>query len=113
MPAGFSVDQLYIYLNVIAASSYTTFEHIPNPEITAELLYFDGLTLVGVSSGAGDHDVWRSFRSEMDRLFDQFSGAFGMPTLRRMLTTEPSWRAGGAFDLLRRPWISQRGRQGL
>ena len=29
-------------------------------------------------------DVWRSFRSEMDRAFDRFSTSFGMPLLRRM-----------------------------
>jgi HSP20 family protein len=34
-------------------------------------------------------DVWRSFRSEMDRLFDRFSGGFGFPSLRRMFDIEP------------------------
>jgi len=34
-------------------------------------------------------DVWRSLRSEMDRLFDRFSTGFGMPALRRMFDIEP------------------------
>ena len=29
-------------------------------------------------------DAWQSFRNEMDRLFDRFSGSFGFPSLRRM-----------------------------
>lgn len=29
-------------------------------------------------------DVWRSFRSEMDRLFDRFAGGFGLPSFSRM-----------------------------
>jgi HSP20 family protein len=37
-------------------------------------------------------DVWRSFRGEMDRLFDRFSTSFGMPSLRRMFDIEPAWR---------------------
>ena len=35
-------------------------------------------------------DVWHSFRSEMDRLFDRFSSGFGFPSLRRMLDVEPA-----------------------
>jgi HSP20 family protein len=35
-------------------------------------------------------DVWQSFRSEMDRLFDRFSGNFGFPSLRRMFDFDPS-----------------------
>ena len=42
-------------------------------------------------------DAWRSFRSEMDRLFDRFSGAFGMPSLRRMFDTEPMFRRESTF----------------
>jgi HSP20 family protein len=38
-------------------------------------------------------DVWRSFRSEMDRLFDRF----GFPSLRRMFDMEPAWRAASSF----------------
>ena len=34
-------------------------------------------------------DVWQSFRSEMDRLFDRFSGSFGFPALRRMFDMGP------------------------
>jgi HSP20 family protein len=37
-------------------------------------------------------DVWRSLRSEMDRLFDRFSSTFGVPSLRRMFDVEPAWR---------------------
>src|ERR1700740_488356 len=39
-------------------------------------------------------DVWRSFRSEMDRLFDRF----GFPSLRRMFDIEPSWRSASSFS---------------
>jgi HSP20 family protein len=38
-------------------------------------------------------DVWRSFRSEMDRLFDRF----GFPSLRRMFDMEPAWRSASSF----------------
>jgi HSP20 family protein len=38
-------------------------------------------------------DVWRSFRGEMDRLFDRF----GFPSLRRMFDVEP-WRPMSAFS---------------
>jgi HSP20 family protein len=40
-------------------------------------------------------DVWRSFRSEMDRLFDRF----GFPSLRRMFDMEPAWRPASSFTL--------------
>ncbi len=42
-------------------------------------------------------DAWRSLRSEMDRLFDRFSGAFGMPSLRRMFDAEPMFRQESTF----------------
>jgi HSP20 family protein len=42
-------------------------------------------------------DVWRSFRSEMDRLFDQFGSGFGFPSLRRMFDLEPVWRSASSF----------------
>jgi HSP20 family protein len=38
-------------------------------------------------------DVWHSFRSEMDRLFDRFGSGFGFPSLRRMFDIEPGWRS--------------------
>jgi len=38
-------------------------------------------------------DMWRSFRGEMDRLFDRF----GFPSLRRMLDIESPWRAASRF----------------
>jgi HSP20 family protein len=37
-------------------------------------------------------DVWQSFRGEMDRLFDRFSGNFGFPSLRRMFDMGPAMR---------------------
>lgn len=43
-------------------------------------------------------DAWGSFRTEMDRLFEQFSGAFGMPSLRRMFDIEPAWRTQSSFS---------------
>ena len=42
-------------------------------------------------------DVWRSFRSEMDRLFDRFAGGFGFPSLRRMFDMEPAGRPASSF----------------
>jgi HSP20 family protein len=42
-------------------------------------------------------DVWQSFRSEMDRLFDRFSG-FGMPSLRRFFDVEPAWTYQSSFS---------------
>ena len=38
-------------------------------------------------------DVWHSFRSEMDRLFDRSGSGFGFPSLRRMFDIEPAWRS--------------------
>ncbi len=43
-------------------------------------------------------DVWRSFRSEMDRVFDRFSSSFGFPAMRRMFDLEPFWRQESSFD---------------
>jgi HSP20 family protein len=42
-------------------------------------------------------DVWQSFRSEMDRLFDRFAGGFGFPSLRRMFDVEPTRRSMSSF----------------
>lgn len=36
-------------------------------------------------------DVWRSFRSELERLFDRFDGGFRLPSFRRMFDFEPFW----------------------
>ena len=44
-------------------------------------------------------DVWQSFRSEMDRLFDRFGGGFGFPSLRRMLDVEAPWRSSFNFSM--------------
>jgi HSP20 family protein len=46
-------------------------------------------------AAAGIPDVWRSFRGEMDRLFDRF----GFPSLRRMFETEPAWRWETSFGV--------------
>src|SRR5271167_1694798 len=43
-------------------------------------------------------DVWQSFRSEMDRLFDRFSSRFGFPSLRGMFDTEPAGRSSFSFS---------------
>jgi HSP20 family protein len=42
-------------------------------------------------------DVWRSFRGEMDRLFDRFADGFGLPAFRRMFDFEPAWRSDSSF----------------
>ena len=42
-------------------------------------------------------DTWRSFRQEMDRLFDRFSG-FGLPTFRRWFDSEPTWTYESSFS---------------
>ena len=48
---------------------------------------------------AGAPDAWRSFRTEMDRLFDRFAGGWGMPSLRRMFDVEPAFRYESSFTL--------------
>jgi HSP20 family protein len=48
---------------------------------------------------AGAPDAWRSFRTEMDRLFDRFASGWGMPSLRRMLDVEPSFRSESSFSV--------------
>ena len=40
-------------------------------------------------------DVWRSFRQEMDQLFDRFDGGFRLPMMRRLFDFEPLWRDEG------------------
>ena len=44
-------------------------------------------------------DPWRSFRTEMDRLFDRFAGGWGMPSLRRMFEAEPAMRYESSFTM--------------
>src|SRR5512135_2620363 len=44
-------------------------------------------------------DAWRSFRTEMDRLFDRFAGNWGMPSLRRMFEGEPALRYESSFSV--------------
>ena len=43
-------------------------------------------------------DVWQSFRSELDRLFDRFDAGFRVPSMRRMFDLEPFWRYETSFD---------------
>jgi len=43
-------------------------------------------------------DFWRSFRREMDRLFDRFDGSFSFPTMRGMFDIE-SATLGNAFGI--------------
>ncbi len=49
------------------------------------------------ASASGPPDVWRSFRTEMDRLFDRFAGGWDMPSLRRMFDIEPTFRYESSF----------------
>lgn len=44
------------------------------------------------------HDVWSSFRTEMDRLFDRFGGSFNMAPFRRMFDAAPAVRYESTFD---------------
>ncbi len=48
---------------------------------------------------SGVPDVWRSLRTEMDRLFDRFASGWGMPSFRRMLDVEPSFRYESSFSM--------------
>ena len=43
-------------------------------------------------------DPWASFRSEMDRLFDRFSGGFGFPPVHRLFDFAPTTRADNLFS---------------
>jgi HSP20 family protein len=40
-------------------------------------------------------EIWRSFRSDMDRLFDRFARGFGLSSLPSMADFEPPWRSFG------------------
>ena len=44
-------------------------------------------------------DVWQSFRSEMDRVFDRFGRGFGFPSLRRMFDVQPAWGSSFTFSM--------------
>ena len=48
---------------------------------------------------AGTTDPWRAFRTEMDRLFDRFSGGWSMPSFRRMFDVEPAFRYESSFSM--------------
>jgi len=43
-------------------------------------------------------DPLRTFRTDMDRLFDRFAGTFGFPSMQRMFDLEPAWRSEGSFQ---------------
>ena len=47
-------------------------------------------------------DLWNSFRTEMDRLFDRFAG-FGVPSLSRMFLVPPAFAGFAAPAFLARP----------
>lgn len=44
-------------------------------------------------------DAWRSFRTDMDRLFDRFASGFGLPSLGRMFEGLPSSRLEPEFSV--------------
>lgn len=44
-------------------------------------------------------DAWRSFRSEMDRLFDRFAGGFGMPSFGRWFDAPPALHFDNSFSM--------------
>lgn len=44
-------------------------------------------------------DMWRSFRTEMDRLFDRFADDFGLPSLSRMFDVRPTLRLATSLTL--------------
>jgi HSP20 family protein len=50
-------------------------------------------------AAANAPDAWRSFRTEMDRLFDRFAGGWGMPSLRRMFDAEPTFRYESSLSM--------------
>jgi HSP20 family protein len=45
-------------------------------------------------------DAWTSFRAEMDRLFDRFTGTVTFPSLRRMFDVAPFWRRETTFGFV-------------
>ena len=44
-------------------------------------------------------DVWKSFRTEMDRLMDRFAGGFGMPSLRDLFELPTPFRFETALNM--------------
>jgi HSP20 family protein len=44
------------------------------------------------------YDPWASFRTEMDRLFDRFSGGFGFPSVQRLFDFAPAARSENLFN---------------
>jgi HSP20 family protein len=49
------------------------------------------------STPARTPDVWHAFRSEMDRLFDRFSGHLHLPSWRQMFKPDPASHDAGFF----------------
>jgi HSP20 family protein len=52
-------------------------------------------TVTPTQARASVPDVWQSFRSEVDRLFDRF----GFPSFRRMFDVEPFWGTESALGI--------------
>jgi len=52
---------------------------------------------VNKTTRAPTQDVWQSFRHELDRVFNRFSGGFHLPSWPQMFTTGPSAGDEGFF----------------
>lgn len=50
------------------------------------------------NSGWSVFQEMNRFRQEMDRLFERFSGGFGLPTIRRLFDSEPDWIYRSSFS---------------
>jgi hypothetical protein len=50
------------------------------------------------STPARAPDVWQSFRTEMDRMFDRCADGFGLPAFRRMFDADRSWWPESSFS---------------
>src|SRR5580704_1399905 len=55
MRAGLSVDELGIHPHLIAAVLFAPLQHIAHAEVSADLLYVQGLALVGEGRAARDY----------------------------------------------------------
>ena len=44
-------------------------------------------------------DVWHSFRAEMDRLFERFTGSFGFPSVSHTFDVDPATRFEPSFSI--------------
>src|SRR5260370_19275426 len=57
MRAGLDVDELRAHAHPVAALLLAPLQHIAHPKLPADLLYVDGLALVGEGGAAGDHEA--------------------------------------------------------